>query len=41
LQEEIAVANAAVRRIDVESLSTLGGDNEKFSDLVVLPEIVE
>src|ERR1700688_1331066 len=41
LQEEIAVAHGTVGRIDIERLSTLGSDDEKFSNFALLPEIVE
>ncbi len=41
MQEKIAVAHAAVGRIDVERLPALGSGNEKFPNFVLLPEIVE
>src|SRR5579864_6028230 len=41
LQQEIAVANGAVRRIDVEASSAFWSDDQEISHLVLAAQIVE
>jgi hypothetical protein len=41
LEKKIAVANGAIRGVDVEAFSAFGSDDKKIAQLMLLAEIVE